>query len=292
MTTNLDRILPLSVALGLTSIASAQIPTNVTTNVTTRSASYDRDFGTSQWGGNIAMDSSAERRVTSIGPVAYSASMRLDDSIVGRVRLDGTNREAAAVSSYGQVGGGLSSIGVTRTFAAGFALRVAGNTVLAPSFGGTSTDQIAWSSGTNTVTFLDTTIPVDVGPVPVQVRLEAEARSSIDAVLSVNPPQLSVTLTGNLRGVATGEATVSTNFVVAEIGVISTLDLLNTRISPSHTTSFTSGPSGSFSYRVEAARFRVRPYVSLWTLIAGWQTFYVTLVDETWGVITGTRTLL
>jgi hypothetical protein len=287
MTTRLH-VLPAALLFAAAAAAQLQPLPQSSTTVNRRDADFAVDVGNAQYGTNISMQASAETRVTSILGIPYGASARLDDSVVGRVRLGGVNREAAAVTSFGSVAGNVQFAGLQHSYAAGFALRIGGQTVLSPSFSGTQTTPIAWNSGTGTLTFLQTAVSV---PTPlgfnVNLGLTGRASASIGALLQVDPPQLTATLTGDLRGVATGIASASVAVLCAEAGVSFQLNLLNTRLSPSVTASYQNGPSGTFGYRVEAARFLINLFVSLCGLNAS-----VPVVDMTFGVFQGTRTLL
>lgn len=279
----------LSHSLLVAGAALAQNPTfQVTTSVNTVANDFAVDVGNSQYGTNLAMDGMAQVSVTRVGSIPFSASLRLEDGVVGRVRLAGVNREAAAVTRFGQVGGTLQSVGFVRSYSAGFTMRIGGQTVLSPTFSGTSTTPLQWNSGTGTLTFLQTSasIPTPFG-FNVNLSLTGRASASIGALLSVDPPQLSATLTGDARGVATGIASASVGIACADVGVSFTLNLLNTRLTPSITASYASGPSGNFGYRVEAARY----FISLFATLCGLGTS-VPVVDQTYGVFQGTRNLL
>jgi len=285
MTIRNFRVLPLLLLAGVSIAQAPQLPT--TTTVTDIEASFESNVGVNNYGASLAMTGRAELSVTRVGMIPFAATVRLEDSLVGRGRLNGVNREAFAVTRFGQVGGSVMPAGLNRSYSAGFTIRIGGQTILSPTFSGTATTPLQWNSGTATYTFLQTTasLPTGLG-FNVNLGLTGRASGSIGALMTVNPPNLTATLTGDARGVATGIASASVSVVFAEAGVQFQLNVLNTRLTPSITASYGNGMSGSFGYRVEPARFLINLFASTFGLGVS-----IPIVDISAPAIQGTRNL-
>lgn len=282
MMTRSFRVLPL---LALTGAAFAQVPQFQTTTTTTRiDGAIAIDAGNSSYGANVAASGEAEKSVTRIGSTPIAATLRLADGLVGRVRLDGVNREAVYVSRFAEVGGSVLLTSSSASFSAGYTIRVGGNTIFSPTVNfNSSYEALSWNPATNTLTIFSTSDWVETPLFGVSVNLNARANAALGAQLVLDAQPLSASIVGNLRGVCTANANASISLACASVGVDTDFRLLDTRITPTVTLSYPGVMSGTLGYRVEAFRALGQVFASLCGVNAS-----VTFVNLSAGLAQGT----
>jgi hypothetical protein len=137
-----------------------------------------------------------------------------------------------------------------------------------------------------TILSASTSVPTPIG-LSVNLRVDVGANASIALSATLQPQQLRARLIGTATGVATGRASASVGVLCASAGVEFDLRLLDTRLTASFDAGYLSGLSGTLGYRVEAARMLINLFAELCGLRAT-----VNVFDRTYGIVSGTRTLL
>lgn len=275
-------VLPLSLALCSTAVAQFN---GMTTSTVARDASYVRTVGETDLNARIDLRGSASATTTRMGVLPVSGTVRVDGSATGRVRVFTVTREAARITGFGQVGASLMTN--TGNFSAGFAVRLAGQTVYSPSYSGSYTFNPSFNRTFGSPTILTATksVPTPVG-IPINLAVSAGATAQLRLGARLVPTQARAELNGSATAVATGRATVSINALCASVGLSTTLRLMNSRLTAGFVANANGTVGGSLSYRLEAARLLVRFFMNICGFSGNLDVF-----DFSSPVYSGSRTL-